>query len=301
MSGRKIKRRTLLAGLAGMAVSAACGRAIAQDNPGVLAASAGDTDPLASLRRALDSLGGIGRFIRGGERVMLLPNPQGRLAGASTRPDLVAEITRLCLAAGAGRVELCSIHSGGRWFGTGIDRAAQEAGALLWDPGAGDAWREIDVPGARRQKKVRVITPALDADLVINLPIAKHHGSTRFTGALKNLMGVNDGNAGWHQGAAFLVDSIVDLATVIRPRLHVVDVTEVLIENGPFGPGRTAKPGRVVAGVDPVAVDSVCCSLIGLRPADVSTIVQASHRGLGTSKLKEFAEPGGRMVLFHAG
>ena len=300
MPGKKIKRREFIAYLAG---AAAAGRAITGDigpRP-VLAVSAAAANPVASLRDALAALGGIGRFIRGGEWVMLLPNPQGRLAGASTRPELVAEMVRLCLAAGAGRVEICSIHDQGRWYGTGIDRAAQAAGAGLWTPSGGGAWREIDIPGARRQKRLLVISPVLEADLVINMPIAKQHGSTRFTGALKNLMGVNADNTSWHQGSAYLVDSIVDLASAVRPRLLVVDATEVLAENGPFGPGRTVKPGRVVVGVDPVAVDSVCCRLLEMRPAEVSTIVQAHQRGLGEMNLTEEVPASGGLILIRSG
>ncbi len=238
-----------------------------------------------ALSAAMDSLGGIGGFIKGGERVMLLPNPQGMRTGASTRADLVAETVRLCLSAGAAEVRVCSIHSGSRWSGTGIDKAALQAGASLWMPHGPDAWRELSVPNAVRQKRVRVVSPALDSDLLINMPIAKHHGSTRFTCTLKNLMGINAGNSGWHQGPSFLADSIVDLASRVLPQLHIVDVTEVLAENGPFGPGRNITPGRIVAGVDPVAVDTVCARLVGMDPADIQTIVRAAARGLGTMNL----------------
>ena len=288
MDGREIGRRRFIASAAAAAFAAA-GRLGAQTaGGGILVASAkADNELAGAVRSAVESLGGIGRFIKGGERVMLLPNPQGLRTGASTRPDLVAEVVSVCLKAGASEVRVCSIHYGSRWSGTGIDKAALRAGAAVWTPSGSGAWREAAVAGAARQKTLRVISPALDSDVFINLPIAKHHGSTRFTGTLKNLMGINAGNAGWHQGTSYLVDSIVDLAATVKPQLHIVDVTEVLAENGPFGPGRNVVPGRIVAGVDPVAVDTVCLRLVGMNPGEVSTVVRAHERGLGTMRLTE--------------
>ncbi|OGF98541.1 MAG: hypothetical protein A3F83_12385 [Candidatus Glassbacteria bacterium RIFCSPLOWO2_12_FULL_58_11] len=286
-----MKRRDFIAGALAAAGALAHHSAATPEKDLLLAAAKGP-DPAAAAGSAVAALGGIGRFVRPGMRVMLLPNPQGRLKGASTRPELVGAVARLCLEAGAAKVEICSIHERFRWSGTGIVEAAERAGAALWTPGPGD-WREFAVPGARRQKKLRVIAPALEADLVINMPVAKQHESTRFTGALKNLMGVNEGNAGWHQGPAYLVDSIVDLASVVRPRLAVVDATEMLAENGPFGPGRTVKPGLVVAGTDPVAIDAFTCGLLGLKPGEVSTIVRAAERGLGALNLVSAGEEGG--------
>ena len=278
-----MKRREFIAGALAAAGVLARHSAAAPENDLLLAAAQG-ADPAAAAGEALAALGGIGRFVRPGMRVMLLPNPQGRLKGASTRPELVEAVARLCLGAGAAKVEGCSIHERFRWDGTGIVEAAGRAGATLWTPGPGD-WREIRAPGAQRQKRLRLIAPAVEADLIINMPVAKQHDSTRFTGALKNLMGVNEGNAGWHQGPSFLVDSIVDLASVVRPRLAVVDATEMLAENGPFGPGRTVKPGLVVAGADPVALDAFTCGLLGLKPGEVSTITRSAERGLGTLNL----------------
>jgi len=286
MSAGNLSRRDFLAGVlaAGMGLSA--GTAAERGQKLLLAAATG-TDPACCLRQAIEALGGIRRFVRPGDKVMLLPNPQGRARGTSTRPELVEELVRLCLGAGASKVEVCSIHSNFRWSGTGIDKAAIGAGASIWIPGGSHDWTTVKVKGGRRHKSLRVITPVLKYDVVINMPIGKQHGSTRFTGALKNLMGVNYGNTSWHQGTAYLVDSIVDLASVIRPSLHVVDSTVVLAENGPFGPGRTISPNTVIAGVDPVAVDTYGASLLGMDPAGVSTITQAAERGLGTLDLVE--------------
>lgn len=283
---KNIGRREFLAGAAAGLTLAGLRNAAAKAPGEIIAAGArADRQVDGALRAALDSLGGISRFIKGGEKIALLPNPQGFRTGASTRPDLVAAMAKICLEAGAAEVRICSIHDKSRWSGTGIIEAAAGAGAGFWAPGAGSDWREVELPGAARQNRLRVIAPALESDLVINMPIAKHHGSTRFTGAMKNLMGFNFGNSGWHQGTSYLVESIVDLAAAVRPRLHIVDVTEVLAENGPFGPGRNVTPGMIVAGVDPVAVDAICAGLIGMEPRSISTITRGAERGLGAINL----------------
>jgi len=292
---KKITRRDFIT--ATLAVAA--GKGIADPQRGILLAAAKETDTARSVRSAIDALGGIGRFVRPGQQVMLLPNPQGRQRGASTSPELVEEVIRLCLGAGAAKVRVCSIHSGFRWQGTGIDKAAVRAGAEFWSPGLSGDWRTVEVKGARRQKEVQVIAPVLTSDVVINMPIAKQHGSTRFTGTLKNLMGINNGNTGWHQGTAYLVDSIVDLASVVHTHLCVVDSTEMLAENGPFGPGRTVKAGTVIAGTDPVAVDAYACSLLGMKAGNVSTITQAAERGLGAMRIEQAACEG-RVKKFRA-
>lgn len=288
MSLRKIRRREFIAAV----LAVAAGKGLSDPPDRILLAAAKGTDTAGSVRASIGALGGIGRFVKPGQRVMLLPNPQGRQRGASTNPELVEEVVRLCLGAGAAKVQVCSIHSSFRWRPTGIDKAAIRAGAEFWTPGSGGDWRTVKVKGARRQKEVRVIAPVLASDVVINMPIAKQHGSTRFTGTLKNLMGVNDGNMGWHRGTAYLVDSIVDLASVVHAHLCVVDSTEVLAENGPFGPGRTIKPYTVIAGIDHVAVDAHACTLLGMKPENVSTIAQAAERGLGTMRIEEAASDG---------
>jgi len=295
MSG-KLDRRDFLAGL--LASSIAGAGAVSADPEGAILASADTPDPGGSARAAIEALGGISRFVEPGRSVMLLPNPQGRLKGASTRPELVEAAVKLSLEAGASKVEVCSIHPRGRWRGTGIDDAARDAGAEVWTPGWGD-WTTLEIKNGRCQKRVKVVTPAVTRDVLINMPIAKHHGSTRFTGALKNLMGVNSGNASWHAGTDYLAGSIVDLAGVVPCRLCLIDATEVLAENGPFGPGRVAKPNKVVAALDPVAADAYCCSLLNMKPEQVSTVREAAERGLGKMRLEKISSlMDGRVELY---
>lgn len=295
MSGG-LTRRDFITGL--LAATVPLAKTLSAAEKGATLASAETPDPAESARAAIEALGGISRFVKPGQSVMLLPNPQGRSKGVSTRPELVEEAVKLCLGAGASRVEVCSIHSMGRWRGTGIDEAARRAGAEVWTPGFRD-WTTLEIKNGRIQRQVKIINPAFERDVLINMPIAKHHGSTRFTGALKNLMGVNNGNAGWHAGTDYLVGSIVDLAGVVHPQLCLIDATEILAENGPFGPGRIARPNKVIAAVDPVAADAYCCRLLNMKPEEVATVREAARRGLGKMRLEKVSSlRDGRVQLY---
>jgi len=112
---------------------------------------------------------------------------------------------------------------------------------------------------------------------------------------MKNLMGLNFSvsNRSFHKpnwktdpnDIAHLEQCIVDLNKAIKPTLNIVDATEFISTNGPFGPGELLKPGKVVAGTDRVAVDATCVSLLGLKAEDIVQIVLASQQGLGEMNL----------------
>jgi uncharacterized protein (DUF362 family) len=238
-------------------------------------------NPPQQVRAAIDQLGGIGKFVRRGDRVILLPNPQGRTPGASTNPDMVAEVVRLCLGAGAASVIVSSCHGPGRWSPTRIIERVEKAGGKMKYPDSSGDWITVKVPNGRARKELTIIRDALENDVLINLPVFKQHESTGVTGTLKNLMGFNSDSGSFHQGETYLHQAIVDLASVIPPHLCIVDATTILIENGPFGPGRVAHPKKVYAGTDRVALDSLCCGLLKVDPRDVLHIRLAHESGLG--------------------
>ncbi|MBA7664025.1 hypothetical protein ES703_72075 [subsurface metagenome] len=136
-------------------------------------------------------------------------------------------------------------------------------------------------------------------DFFINMPITKDHAGNKFTGTMKNLMGLNFRvnnrtfhKEGWRteQSAIEHLDQcIADLNTVIKPTLCVVDATEFITTNGPFGPGKLIKPQKVVAGVDRVAVDAYCSTLWGLEPEDIIMINKGYEHGLGEIDLQKVA------------
>lgn len=248
-------------------------------------------DAAGATRAAIDALGGMGRFVRPGETVVVKPNvgwDRTPIQAANTNPIVVATVVRLCREAKAGRVIITdnSCNEAKRCFTrSGIWKAAQDAGGEIVIP-AGHRFRPYDLGGVILGR-MPVLGPAVQADRFINIPIAKHHGLSGFTGGMKNLYGVLGGRRNrLHQD---INQSIADLATFLRPTLTVMDATRVLLRNGPQGGdiNDTLAVNEVIASQDPVAVDAYSCGLIGLKPEDLPYILLAQQRGLGTGDLSK--------------
>ena len=247
-------------------------------------------DPAKNVRRAVEAMGGMGAFVKSGDRVVLKPNVGwNRLPeqAANTNPDVVAEVVRMVRAAGASKVWVTDfpVNAPERCFErSGIRKATGDAGGTLVMPD-GNAFREVAVQGAVL-KAADVLWPFVEADKVINLPVAKHHGLSRATLSMKNWYGVLGGHrVRLHQD---LHRSIVDLAMMVKPTLTVLDATRLLMANGPTG-GSLADVKRydaVAVGVDQVAIDAFGAELLGLMPSDVGFIVEAEKVGLGVANWK---------------
>jgi uncharacterized protein (DUF362 family) len=255
-----------------------------------LAVVEGDDNHTMTLE-ALDRLGGMEQFVPKGARVCILPNAQRNHPGTYTKPEIVQAVIDLCYQAGASEVNCLSWLPRKNWEATGLDRAVLDAGANLEIVDLKDESRFKAVPlkGAKILEEVRIMDLFFENDVFINMPITKDHAGNRFTGAMKNLMGLNSpkSNRTFHTGnfknddIEHLDQCIADLNLAIRPTLCVVDATEFIITNGPFGPGELHKPRKVVAGTDPVAIDAYCATLWGLKPEEIIMIDRAHKHGLG--------------------
>lgn len=157
-------------------------------------------------------------------------------------------------------------------------------------------FRPVPVPQGKFLKEARLLSDYYNHEVFIDMPVVKDHAGNKFTGAMKNLMGLNSptNNRTFHKenwqidlGAIEYLDQcIVDLNTVVKPTLCLVDATEFIITNGPFGPGELLNPRKVVAGVDRVGIDAYCASLWGLRPEDIFAIKLGHEAKLGEIDLK---------------
>jgi len=258
-------------------------RAAVPGDAGRTFAARGD-DPAQNVRRALAALGGIERFVRPGEIVLVKPNVGwDRLPeqAANTDPWVVAAVVQLCRGAGARRVVVADIscNDPGRCFSrSGVLAAAAAAGAEVLDA------RKLemvaaDLPGAAAGQEV--MAPLLSADRVINVPVAKHHSLSRVTVGMKNWMGVlGRGRNRLHQD---IDRSIAELGAVFRPTLTIVDATRVLLANGPQGGSLedVKAVAAVCAGLDPVLCDAWGAVQLGVDPRTLGFIVEAERRGLG--------------------
>lgn len=248
------------------------------------AVAARGADPAANVRRAVEALGGMGRFVRGGEAVVIKPNVGwDRLPeqAANTDPAVVGELVRLCREAGARRVIVTdnSCNDPRRCFArSGIAAAAAAAGAEVIDAAAA-VWVAAALAGY--STGLEVMAHVLAADRVINVPVVKHHSLSRVTIGMKNWMGVvGRGRNRLHQS---IHRAVAELGAMFRPTLTVVDATRVLMANGPTGGslGDVKAVNAVAAGVDPVACDAWGAAQMGLDPAALPFIVEAEQRGLG--------------------
>jgi len=247
--------------------------------------------PGQAARRAIEELGGIRRFISRGDVVVIKPNvgwDRTPEQAANTNPLIVAEMCRLCSEAGARRVIVTdvTINDARLCFArSGIAEAARTAGADVILP-ADRMFREVDL-GGEVLRSWPVLEPFLNADKVINLPIAKHHSLTGVTLGLKNWYGILGGPR--HQLHQRIHESLADLAGFMRPTLTVIDAYRVLMRNGPGGGNLAdvALAKTVLAGTDPVAADAyVAKTYWGLDWHTLRYLKLASDRNLGNLNLE---------------
>ena len=244
-------------------------------------------DPRLLVRKAFEELGGVRRFISRGDVVVIKPNASWDRTpeqAANTNPMVVAETVRLCLGAGARKVIVTdvTINEPHRCFErSGIGEAARAEGAQVVLPDE-RKFRDIDLRG-EVLGSWPVLDPFLNADKMINLPIAKHHSLTGVTLGMKNWYGILGGPR--HRLHQRIHESLADLADFMRPTLTIVDAYRVLRRNGPGG-GNLADvelKKTVVAGTDPVALDAyVAKAFWDLDSRTLRYLKLASDRNLGT-------------------
>ena len=246
-----------------------------------------DGEPRALVQRALEDLGGIRRFVSRQDVVVLKPNiawDRTPEQAANTNPEVVAEMVRQCWQGGAKRVIVTDVscNEPRRCFQrSGIMAAARAEGAevILPDP---ELYREVDMGGVVL-KTWPVFIPFLEADKIINLPIAKHHGLVGVTLGMKNWYGILGGERNrLHQQ---IHQSLVDLANFMLPTVTLMDCYRVLLRNGPTGGNLedVAVKKTMVASTDPVALDTyVAKAYWNLDPEHLPYLQMAAARGLGT-------------------
>src|ERR1039457_4394702 len=244
-------------------------------------------EPRALVQKALENLGGIRRFVSRQDVVVIKPNiawDRTPEQAANTNPEVVAEVVRQCWQAGAKRVIVTDVscNEPRRCFQrSGIQAAARAEGAevILPDP---ELYREVDLGGVVL-KSWPVFIPFLEADKIINLPIAKHHGLVGVTLGMKNWYGILGGQRNrLHQQ---IHQSLADLANFMLPTVTLMDCYRILLRNGPTGGNLedVAIKKTMVAGTDPVAIDAyVAKAYWDLDAEHLPYLQMAAARGLGT-------------------
>jgi uncharacterized protein (DUF362 family) len=247
-------------------------------------------DPYSNTVNAIEKLGGIRKFVRSGDKVVVKPNiawDRTPEQAANTDPGVVAAIVELCYSAGAARVSVFDITCNNEklcYDSSGIAEAARRAGASVFFP---DHWNTVkaEFPYESPMQGWPILRDAVEADTFINVPILKHHGLTGLTLSMKNLMGVCSGTRGLIH--VNIGRKLADLTDFIRPELTVIDATRVLERHGPSGGSLddVVRMDRIIASTDPVLADSYAASITGRAPLSINYIAEASKRGLGKTDL----------------
>jgi uncharacterized protein (DUF362 family) len=255
-------------------------------------------DPVAATKKALEVLGGISRFVKKGQRVVLKPNMSFTRTpefGATTHPQVVATVAQACLEAGAQQVlvldhtlhraEICLER-------TGIREACKDiAGVHVLALQERKFFREIKIPQGKVLERVEVMKEVLDGSVLINIPVAKSHSATGVSMGIKGLMGLIWDREIFHSQVN-MNEALADLATIIKPQLTILDATRALTSGGPGGPGEVKKPNLIIAGIDPVAVDSYGVSVVPwygqtFKGRQVEHLQIAHQRGLGKIDIEQ--------------
>jgi uncharacterized protein (DUF362 family) len=244
-------------------------------------------EPEAMLDQAIEALGGMGRFVAKDATVVVKPNigwAREPETGANTNPALVKRLVELCRNAGAKKVYVFdhTVSASAECYGkSGIKAAAESAGAVVAPGDNVGHYQQVDIPQGVRLTSAQVHELLLSADVLINVPVLKHHAGSRATGAMKNLMGVVWDRQAYHKLG--LQQCIADFCLYRRPHLNIVDAYRVTMANGP----QRARPEDVetkrmlLASTDIVAVDAAAVRLLNATPQEAEHIALAAGMKLG--------------------
>jgi uncharacterized protein (DUF362 family) len=242
--------------------------------------------PAANGLAAVAALGGFSRFVKTGDVVAIKPNPVGRVApenAVHTHPELLAAVITGCREAGAKEVIVFSHDDRPSMVVNGTAAAVERAGGTLLSLSEPTQFRSIAVPRGRILRRTAVAGCLLDANVFINMPIAKHHAGSGVTLSMKNLMGAIWDRISFHR--TDLQQCIGELTTAVRQDLIILDANHVLLSNGPVGPGEVLTAKRVIAGTDPVAIDTYAVKAFFGDPARIRHIQVAYELGAGEADL----------------
>ena len=273
----------------------------------VYAASCPDYEQAEACIRALvEQMGGMGRFVRPGERIVLKANllraapPESAIC---THPAVVEAVARLVKEAG-GTPVICDSPGGALhkeavlrslYEKTGMAAAAAAAGAEL---SMDSSTRTVSLPEGKVLRQAEIITPVAEADGVIDLCKMKTHVLMSMTGAVKNLFGVIPGlsKVGYHAthpDHATFADVLLDLTGYVKPRLSLMDGILAMEGDGPGSSGTPRQAGLLLAAANPLALDTAAGAIMNLPRQDNPVLLAAERRGLTPCRMEDVELIGG--------
>lgn len=243
------------------------------------------------MRKGFEILGGVAKFIRPDSRVLIKPNLSFSAPpewGATTSPEVITALAKICIAAGAKKVIVAdhTIRSPGACLEkTGVKAALKDLGGVtLKALNDHRDFKKIDI-GGKVLKSAEIAKITQKVDFIINLAQAKCHSATGVSLSSKGLMGLI-WDRGYFHAYVNIHQAIGDLAMVLKPHLVIIDATRVLLTKGPSGPGKVENPGEIIMGTDPVGADSLTVSRYrwygrSFKGSDVRHLIAAHENGAG--------------------
>jgi uncharacterized protein (DUF362 family) len=259
---------------------------------GSVVAVAEGSDYVMVTRKVIDALGGMKRFVKKGDVVVVKPNmgwDRSVEQGANTHPLVVRAIAEEALRAGAKKVKVFDRTCNDErrcYANSGIASALKGIKNVEVKYIENERFKKVTLNG-KVLKECELYGEALSANVYINVPIAKHHGLSKVTLGLKNVMGIMGGNRGAiHQQ---LDVALADVNSAFKPHLTIIDATRILTAHGPQGGDlKDVKVlNKVLASTDIVAIDAYATTLFGIKPDEIPVTVASFKRGLGEIDLKK--------------
>ncbi|MFH1360468.1 MAG: DUF362 domain-containing protein [Candidatus Omnitrophota bacterium] len=236
---------------------------------------------------AVEAMGGMKRFVKKGSIVVVKPNmgwDRTPAQAANTDPAVVAALVELCYKAGAKRVNVFNVPCNDDrrvYENSGIQKAAEGKKAHVYFADHRNVVK-VHFSYPSEMEGWPILRDAVMCDTFINVPVLKHHGLTRLTLSMKDLMGVCSGTRG--RIHARIGPKLVDLTDFISPDLTVIDATRVLVRNGPSGGNLNdiVAMNKIIVATDPTLADTYACRLVERDPMSVPYIRVARDRGFGS-------------------
>lgn len=252
-------------------------------------------EPDAMFDLGIQELGGMGAFIKKGQKVLLKPNIGWDVIpelAANTNPLLVKRIVEHCFKAGAREVYVFD-HTCDNWVkcysNSGIEKNAKSAGAKVVPGNSESYYHEVAIPGVKL-RKAKVHQLLLETDVFINVPVLKEHSSAKMTCCLKNTMGLVWDRGYWHSND--LNQCIADFALYDKkPVLNIIDCYNVMVKNGPQGVSKedvVSMKSQIIT-TDWVAGDAAAARMLGVAVEKIEYLPLAHKMGIGNMNLESLS------------
>lgn len=252
-------------------------------------------EPDVMFDKAINAFGGIKRFVKKNQVVVIKPNIGWNAEperAANTNPKLIGRVIERCFEAGAKDVYVFD-HTCDNWqlcyTNSSIEKAVKDAGGKIVPGNSESYYQDVDIPEGKSLKQAAVHELILESDVFINIPVLKHHSSTKLSIAMKNLMGAIWDRRYWHRND--LNQCIADYPTFRKPDLNIIDAYSVMKKNGPKGVSEAdciIYKSQIISP-DIVAADAAATKLFGHSVSDIGYIKLADEMGVGTMNLENLS------------